>query len=450
MTLPVKYEPGARRRADSLRPAAQRAGSALAVGYLGLAALVGGVGLWAGAVELSGAVIAQGKIAVAAQRQVVQHAEGGVVAEILARDGDLVEAGEPLLRLDGAAALSELAIVDADRFEAWARMGRLRAEQEDLGAPRFDADLEAAASADPAVADILAGQRRLLAAQNETLRQEARQLTERQAQIDAEIGGFEAERAATQTQRRLIDDELRDQRALFDKGLAPVTRVLALERAAAELDGRLGALQSRAAQALGRRAEIEVEKLRIGSGRREEATDDLRRTAAEFRRLSERRAALLETLSRLELRAPRSGVVIESIAHAPRMVIRPAEPVLFIVPRDDRLVVEASIAPREIDRVHPGQEAVLRFPAFEAEKTPEVAGVVAQISGDAIDAAEPGQEPFYRARIDLPAAALRALGDRTLTPGMPAEVFLKTDARSPLSFIAKPAIDYFERAFRER
>ena len=424
------------------------AGSYIRLGLFFVILLGAGLGGWAATANLQGAVIASGQLQVENRRQVVQHPDGGVVGEIRVREGDLVAAGDVLIRLDGTKERSELAVLESQLYELMARRGRLAAEQADREAVAFDPELVEAAAADAEVRSLLEGQRALFEARRGTLANEIDVLRERQEQIREQIAGTEAEIASLARQRELIGQELESQRELLKKGLAQVSRVLALEREAARLDGERGRLVSQAARLKGQISEIEIEMLRLRATRREEALSELRDIGYRELELKERRIALRERLSRLDVRAPVGGVVLDMTVHALKAVVRPAEPILHIVPTDSALVIDAEVNPTEIDAVHPGQEAVLRFSAFNARTTPVLFGTVARVSPDAfVD--EQTQRSYYRAEVMLKEGEVAKLEGQELVAGMPVEVFIQTGERTPIEYLVKPITDYFSRAMRE-
>ncbi len=427
--------------------AAWSARGPLLMGLLCLLLLVGGFGLWAATARIAGAVIAQGRIEVAQNRQVVQHPDGGVVAEILVEDGDAVAAGDVLIRLDAEALTSELAVVEGQLLEILARRARLEAEEAGEDALRFDPLL--LETANPVAGELMAGSERLFRAKLETTRSEAEQLERRKEQVAEQIAGIEAQKAAIGTQLQLIERELVSQQSLLDRGLAQSARVLELERERAGLEGRLGELTAGGAQAASRITETEIEILRLESARREEASTALRDLGFNEIELSEQRRALLLRLDRLDMRAPVAGVVYGMTVFAPRSVIRPADPVLYLVPQDRPLVIATQVEPINVDEVTVGQAVTLRFPSFNQRRTPELEGQVVRVSADAfVD--EQSSRSYYTADIELSEEEAAKLPDEmVLIPGMPVEAFIETGVRTPLDYFVKPFSDYFARAFRE-
>ena len=432
--------------ATNLQP--WRGGKHLTIGALALVFLVGGLGGWSAFASIAGAVIAGGSLQVAAKQQVVQHPDGGVVDRILVRDGDRVEAGQVLLRFDGALLRAELSIIENQLYGARVRIARLEAERDGRASVAFEEALLAEAAANAERRGLLEVQTRLFKARIETRDRQLAQLATRQQQSEKAIAGLEAQKAATKRQLVLIERELKDQRQLFEKGHARAVRVYELERQQAGLQGQIGELGSEIAETQGRIAEIEIEMLRLDAERREEAIAELRELGAEELDLAERQRVTTERLSRLEVRAPRAGVVLDMAVHALRAVVRPADPILYIVPSDSALLVEARVMPANVDDVYPGQPATLRFSAFNARTTPELEGVVQHVSADALEDESAGTS-YYLVKLKISEAQLGKLEERVLVPGMPVDVFLRTGDRSPLSYLAKPFTDYFTKAMRE-
>ena len=420
----------------------------LTVGFSAVVLMLGGLGAWSVGTNIAGAVVAPGVVEVESDRQVVQHPDGGVVGEILARDGDSVAAGDVLIRLDGTFLRSELAIVEGQLAEIFARSARLKAERDDAESPEFDDLPEFTLIGAEALEEQIAGQRTLFEARRAALASEQRQLGEQQAQIDRQIEGTEAQLAALNRQLTLITEELADVQSLFDRGLVQGTRLLELQREEARLLGEIGALTARAAEAETRKSAIAIESLKLADRRREEAITRLRDIGYTQIELEERRLSLTERIARLDVRAPVAGVVFDSRVAALQSVVQPAEPILFLIPGDQPLQVSARIDPIDVDQVFPGQDVALMFTTFNRRTTPEVPGIVLRVSADAETDQNTGMT-YYQAVLMPDAAALEALPDVTLLPGMPVEAFLKTGDRSPLSYLTQPLTVYFQRAFRE-
>ena len=438
----------------------------MVLGFGGVAALVGGLLGWSVFASIAGAVIASGLVEVEAGNQVVEHIAGGTVSEILVRDGDRVTQGDVLLRFSDAALRSEEALLVAHYAELAARRNRLEAEFQSAETIVWDEELVAMTAADPRVHDILAGQKRLFLARETARAGEVARLREQIGQAREEIAGLEAQAASSKEQGALIDRELTAQRTLFDKGLTRLDRLLALERAAESLKGRMGAITASIARARGKIAELEIQILQIDAQRIEEAEEQARDVQAQENQVRERLASVRSSLDGMEVRAPVSGEVFGLTVFAPQEVVRPGEPILHIVPDGAGLVVMARLNTIDVDQVYPGQEAVLRFSAFPARETPEFDGHVVRVSADAVRDAESGLS-WYEVELALGApvsagaaesgtaqmadapGANRLAGHLVLTPGMPVEAHIRTGERSVMSYLVKPVTDFFYRSLRE-
>ncbi|NSY39510.1 HlyD family type I secretion periplasmic adaptor subunit [Leisingera sp. ANG59] len=421
----------------------------LIIGLLAMVVLVGGFGSWSVLSSISGAVVATGRIEVDRNRQVVQHLDGGIVDEILVDEGDTVAEGDTLIRLDANELTSQLVIVEGQLFELMARRGRLEAERDEAAEVTFDRELLEAAEAQPEVKELVEGQRRLFQARRDTTAREIEQLEKRRAQIQEQIRGIQAQQKSMKVQLDLIGEELGNQQSLLDRGLAQAATVLNLRRTQASLDGQLGELVAAEAQAEGRITEIDIEILKLGTGQREEAITRLRDLRYRELELAETRRSLQQRLARLDITAPVSGVVYGLQVQTPRSVIRPADPVLYLVPQDRPLVIAAQVAPTDIDQLFTGQEVTLRFSALDQRSTPELFGRVTQVSADAFEDEGSGLT-YYRAEIELNSGEQGRLPAGTvLIPGMPVESYIRTADRSPLGYLVKPLADYFNKAFRE-
>lgn len=418
------------------------------LGTLTTVLLLAGTFFWGMMTTITGAVVTSGQVEVEQNRQIVQHADGGIVAEILVSEGSRVAAGEVVLRLDGTLLQSEFAITEAQFLELLARRGRLEAERDGRTDLVFPEELQTLARSSPEALSLMEGQRALFLARADTQSQQISQLRQRNAQTRSLIEGLDAQKVALEQQSRLIDQELTAQQSLFDKGLAQVSRVLALQREAARLAGEMGELTASRAQAGERISETEFEILSLTAAAREEAGSQLRDIGYRELELAERRRALREQIARLDLRAPAAGVVLNLSVTTPRAVIRPAEPVLYIIPQDRPLVIATRVPNLHIDQVIPGQEVRVIFPAFSTRTTPELFGTIASVSADALTD-EQTLMPYYRAEIVLNPGETAKLGQLTLLPGMPVDAYIRTEERTPLQFLTRPFTDYFTRAFRE-
>ncbi len=419
----------------------------LILGMLVLLVLVGGLGSWSVLSRITGAVITQGRIEVEQNRQVIQHPDGGVVAEILVKEGDTVAAGDVLIRLDSETLSGDLAVVEGQLFEVLARRARFEAERDSSPQIIFPARLTE--STNPVAKELMDGQMRLFEARIETEGQQREQLERRRDQIGNQIDGIRAQQVALEMQLGLLSEELESQQSLLDRGLAQAARVLALRREAANLAGQAGELAAAAAEAEGRITELDIEILGLVTTRREEAISRLRDLQFNEIEQSERRRSLQAQLDRLEIRATVDGVVYGLQVFAARSVIRSADPVMFIIPQDRPLIITVQVQPNDIDQVFVGQGGIVRFSAFDQRRTPELLGIVTQVSADSFTDQNTSLS-YYRAQIVLNEGEKDRLPEAmVLILGMPVEGFLATQERSPMDYLIKPLADYFAKAFRE-
>lgn len=421
----------------------------LSVGFAAVIVMLGALGAWSIGTRIAGAVVAPGTVEVESDRQVVQHPDGGVVGEILVRDGDSVTAGDVLIRLDGTFLRSELAVVEGQLAEIHARRARLEAERDNAAAFVVPEAPEFLLIKEDAVTTQIEGQKNLFEARRAAVAQEKRQIAEQQAQIERQIEGTTAQLDAQRRQLELISEEIENIQNLSDRGLVQRPRLLELQREEARLLGEIGNLQSSIAEAQTRISALAIESLQLDSRRSEEAISRLRDIGYTRIELEERRISLTERIARLDVRAPVSGVVFDSRIAALQSVVQAAEPMMFLIPGDQPLQVSVRIDPIDVDQVYSGQNAALMFTTFNRRTVPEIPGTVIRVSADA-ETDEISGLPYYQAVLIPDAEALDALPeDLELRPGMPVEAFLKTDERTPLDYLTQPLTVYFQRAFRE-
>ncbi len=424
------------------------AGRPVWLGLLTIVLLLGGFFAWGTLTQIDGAIVAPGVIQVEQNRQVVQHLDGGMVAEINVTEAQAVKAGDLLIRLDGTQVKSELAIVEGQYFDGLARRVRLEAERDDKAEPVFPRELLDLVTARPDVAEMIEGQRRLFTARLETINAQISQLNKRQDQIRSQVQGITAQAAAVDDQIALISPEITDQQTLLDKGLTQSVRLIDLKRELARLEGNKGEMDGSRAQAEGRATEIQLQILQLKSARREEANSLLRDMGDKTLELAGRRRTLAEQVARLDIRAPVSGIVLGLQVTTPQSVIRPAEPVLYIIPQDRPLIIVAQVPPIHVDEIHVGQHVRVVFAAFSARVTPTLEGHLVTVSADAMSD-QATKTSFYRAEIELEPGEIAKLDGQTVIPGMPVQAFISTGNRSPLVYLLKPFMDYFHMAFRE-
>lgn len=436
-------------------PTAAKAGGApasirhhLFAGLLIVLLLGGGVGGWAATTELSAALIAQGQIVVDTNVKKVQHPTGGIVGKFYVRDGDRVETGDILVRLDETVMRANLAIVTKGLDQLMARKARLEAERD--GAEKITLPQELLArSDDPDAAAAVDSERKLFELRREARLGQKAQLHQRIDQLEQEIAGVEAQQEAKSNEYKLIQTELDGVRALYAKKLVQLTRLTELERQSARLAGERAQLVAKAAQSKGRISEIRLQIIQIDQDLSSEVARELRDIDSKIGEFVERKVTAEDQLRRTEIRAPQTGTVFQSTVHTIGGVIAAGDPIMLIVPDADNLQVEAKVNPRDIDHVKIGQPAVLRFSAFNMHTTPELDGTVTRVSADTTTDQRTGQS-YYTIRISLPQGAVDVLGGVKLLPGMPVEAFVQTGERTVISYLMKPLHDQFMRAFREK
>ena len=436
------------RNQNSASPPGWSARLPLMAGIAALWLLVGGFGFWAVHASIAGAVVTSGTVQLQSNRQVVQHPDGGVVEAILVREGDAVAPGDILVQLDGNRQRAELEIVEGQLREIRVRQARLRAERSDANEISFDPTILRLAETDTQLAANIAEEAELFMARLEALDQELRLLDEKNVQIDNRIAGIEAQLVALREQAELLDGESRDQESLLARQLTHSARVSQLHRERAGLEGQIGRLEAEVAELRGHKVSNQIYRLQLQTSRREQAVTALRDLQFREIELTQRKHILVETLSRLDIRAPVGGIVHDTQIFALQSVIRPADPLMYIVPQDQPLVIQSRVESQSIDNVYRGQEASLQFTAFDQRETPQVTGAVSRISADAITEDRTGMD-YYAIEIQVHESELEKMADKALLPGMPVDVFLRTGERTPLTYLTQPLLSYFNRAFRE-
>ena len=420
----------------------------LIIGLAIVVVLAGGLGGWASTAEISGALIAPGQIVVESNVKKVQHPTGGVVGEVLARDGDLVKAGDVVVRLDDTVTKASLAIVTKNLDGLWARAARLQAEQQGLDKVVFPPQLLERAG-DPDVKNIIASETKLFEVRVNGRSGQKAQLHERITQLNEEISGLTAQEKAKDQEIALVEKELVGVRDLYDKHLVQMTRLTTLERDAARLNGERAQFIASRAQAKGKITETELQIIQVDKDMVSDVSKDLRETNDKIGEFVERKVTAEDQLKRTDIRAPQDGMVLQSTVHTVGGVITAGDAIMMIVPQSDDLQVEAKVNPQDIDKLQIGQKTLLRLSAFNQRTTPELNGVVTRVSPDVTTDQRTGQS-YYTIRVSMPPQEVARLGDVRMIPGMPVEAFVQTGDRTMLSYLIKPLNDQLMRAFREK
>ena len=420
----------------------------LIIGLAIVVVLAGGLGGWASTAEISGALIAPGSIVVESNVKKVQHPTGGVVGEVLARDGDLVKAGDVVVRLDDTVTKASLAIVVKTLDGLMARGARLQAEQQGLDKITYPKALLDRAG-DPEVKNIIASESKLFEVRTNGRVGQRAQLHERITQLNEEIAGLVAQEKAKDQEIALVEKELVGVRDLYDKHLVQMSRLTTLERDAARLNGERAQYIASRAQAKGKITETELQIIQVDKDMVSDVSKDLRETTDKIGEFVERKVTAEDQLRRTDIRAPQDGMVLQSTVHTVGGVITAGDAIMMIVPQSDDLQVEAKVNPQDIDKLQIGQKTLLRLSAFNQRTTPELNGVVSRVSPDVTTDQRTGQS-YYTIRVSMPAQEIARLGDVKLIPGMPVEAFVQTGDRTMLSYLIKPLSDQLMRAFREK
>jgi HlyD family type I secretion membrane fusion protein len=432
----------------------------IAIGALILLIWAFGFGVWAATAPLASAVVASGSFVATGQNKQVQHLEGGIIRELLVKEGDIVEANQPLVRLDDTAAQSKLRRLVTRRSRLLATAARLRAEinsSEQIQLLPAQAD---EMTNDPEVRSIVQAQQDELTARRRSLANQEEVLRREIAGLKESIRGYETQMRANRDRSALFSEELQDKSPLMDQQLIRKSEILALQRSEMGLAGELGDLLGRSGDATERiaRAEQQIAQLRLAAI--EKASEDLRGTEAELDDLSEQILAAQDVVRRTDVRAPVRGIVVKLNQYTTGGVVAPGGVILELLPINDELVIEARIDPNEITHVKEEQNALVRLTALNQRLTPMIEGKVVYISADTV--ADQGMrrigEQDTAVRRDSFVVRVR-LNERDTrdkvenfrpTPGMPADVFIETGQRTFFTYLMRPVIDSFSRAFRER
>jgi HlyD family secretion protein len=420
----------------------------LLAGCTAVLVLVGGIGGWATNTEISGAVIAPGQLVVDSNVKKIQHPTGGVVGELRVKDGDRVKEGDVVVRLDETQARANHAIVSKALDELAARQARNEAERDGADKVSFPQDLLARAS-DPDVVHAITGEQRLFELRRSAREGQKAQLREQAAQLEQQVQGNMEQVAAKDAEISWIQKELKGVNELWKQNLVPFSRVTALERDGARLKGDRGALIATIAQAKGRIAETQLKIFQIDEELRTEVGKELAEMRGKKSELIEKRVAAEDQLKRIDLIAPQDGKVFQRTVHTIGGVIQAGEAIMLIVPDADTLIIEAKVAPQQIDQLYLGQQATLRFVAFNQRTTPELNGEVIRIGAD-VTQEDKKNEAYYSVRIRVSDSELARLEGLKLVAGMPVEAFIQTTPRTVASYLVKPMHDQIMKAFRER
>ena len=424
-----------------------RTGGPILFGILAIALFFGGFVAWSIMAPLSEAAVAPGLIKVEGQRRTIQHLEGGIIREILVRDGDRVTRGQPLIRLDDIQSGATLETLRSQLWSFMAQDARLTAELARATSITFPRELRE--SADLRARDAIAGQTALFEARAAALASQSQVQEARIAQSRSTIGSAEGQHRATLAQLDLIRREEEITRGLVLQGLQRLPQLLALQRSAAALMGTETDLNGQMDRARGAIVEAESTIRQIQDTRLQDASTELRDLRTRMAESEERLRAATDISARRDILAPEDGTVLGLRFFTMGAVVRAGDPVMDLVPTQDRLIAEVNIQPNDIDVVHVGLQAEVRLPAFKQRLVPFLHGHVTFVASD-VTIDERSRAPYYRAHIMIDREQLARLEGVTLVPGMPVEAMVQIGQRSFARYMIQPVLDSFHRAFREQ
>ncbi len=420
----------------------------LRVGAVVVFIFFGVFGGWAALAPLSSAAIAPGTVSPEGSRRVVQHLEGGIIAEIHARDGDKVSAGQPLIKLQEIQSLSRHQVLVKERAALSAIRVRLTAEQSGSDKLVYPDWLNRDASSSADLQAILDNQNGLFETRQRTYESQKSILQKRVAQLREEISGFQAQIESQNTQKDLLEDEIADVQTLLEEGLARRPRLLELQRHSAQIEERIAANKASIARANQEMGAAELEIASMDSARLDQVGEELVRISAQLAEVNEKLTATSDVLSRTVISAPASGTVMASRYKSAGGVIGAGETILEIVPDQDELIIEAQVSPMDIDVVQPGLTAKVLFPGLTQRGLPQLKGEVVAISADVLTDKASGVS-YYSAQVRVTDEAYEKMGSVKLSPGMVADVQIVTGARTPLQYLLEPLTGLFRRGFKE-
>lgn len=420
----------------------------LGIALLSLIFLILTIGVWGARANIAGAVMGTGRVEASQTMTAVQHPIGGVIEDILATNGDMVKAGDVVLRLDDTQLRSDLNVVEGDLFEALANIARLTAEIEGRQQMDLHPVLAEAAAKRPEVAALLRRQQRQLDDHFDSLAAEASLLDEQIVQVRSQISGIEAQVSAKEDEADLIAQEMDNLDDLAGRGLLKLSELFTLKKTETVTKGEIGKLEAQMSELRAKIAELDLKRHTIEPNSRKLAVVELSKLRPEQTRYLERRATIMDGLTKLDIRSPISGRVHDSKVLGLRSVVVAASPLMMIIPDQLPTLVMVRINATDIDQVFPGQEATLKFRSFNGRYMPIILGRVSRISADVFK--DPvTRKDYYEVLLTLDESELAKLGQHELLPGMPVEAFLSTESRSPLNYVLRPLMAYFDRAFRD-
>ena len=420
----------------------------IAAGYITLFITFGVFGGWAATAPLASAVVAAGTVSVESDRKTVQHLEGGIVSEILAKEGDIVKPGDIVLKLDPTQAQAAYALVKNRLSILRVTEARLLAESADM--PSIDLPPDLRQTDDPTVKKAISLQKTIFRDRQQTRDGQLAILNDRINQLGEAESGLQQQLSAVNEQVSSFDEEIARLTKGKTSGVVATNQLSSMIRAKFDMQGSHGQIMSEAAKLRQTISETQLQIMQVNQEFVERAGTELRDIRDQMNEASERADMALDVLNRTIVRAPVYGMLQNLRVHTIGGVIRPAEPVMDIIPLNDDLIVTAKVRPIDIDSVHVGMKSEVRFSSFSARTTPAVFGKVTVLSQDVIEPTQPNQLPYYEARIEVDTSTIpRGLRGRLL-PGMPADVIIATGERTLFQYLLKPLEDTFQKSLREQ
>ena len=417
-----------------------------AIGIAVLLGTVGVLGTWSYLAPIDSAASASGFVTVKSHSKTVQHLDGGIVKELIAKDGDIVNEGDILLTLDGSEIKAQLEILRGQQITFAAQVARLTAERDRLGLVNYPKEVQNLS--DARVIEAQQSENQIFNARKNAHEGEVSVLNQRISQLNSRIQGLQGQKTSKQELKASYSEEAKDLRELLAEGFADKQRLRDLERSLSASTGEIASLSSEIASSEMQIGETRLQILQIQKQFQEEVANKLSEVQAQLYDINQRLTATIDKVNRIQIKAPSSGRVMGLSIHNVGGVITPGRPILDIVPQGEELIIDARVSPMDIDRVHVGLVAEVRFSAFKQALTPKMMGKLINLSADKLTDERTGA-PYYSAKIELTPDSYAKLGDMELLPGMPADVLINTGERTVFEYLMQPITNAFARAFIE-
>jgi HlyD family secretion protein len=416
-------------------------------GYALIFFTFGVMGAWAAVARLDRAVVSPGTITIENSRKLVQHFEGGMIREVMVKEGQSVREGEPVLRLDPVQSRASVDLFRGQLDAGLVQEARLLAERDGAKALELPAEIKDRTD-DPAIARQIKDQTNQFKERQATIQGQVDILESRAQQLETEAKGLAVEKSSSEEQAAFINQELVGLRTLREKNLIPLTRLLAMERERTRLEGVIGRSTAEIAKAQNSVGETKLQIAQIKQKVQEDIAGQLLETRQKNSELREKLSVARDVLKRLDIVAPRSGVVQNLKVYTVGQVIRSGEPLMEIVPNDDKLVVHVQFSPNDLETVHAGMPAEIKFPTFHSRRIPAILGNIESVSRDRL-VDETTHQPYFLGIVQISKLAIPEMMQGRLVAGMPAEVVVSTGERTALNYMVAPFFEAMGRSFNE-